>query len=61
MLITVNMRPDPPLFSLEFLGAGESKEEILHQYPSLEMEDIDACLVFASQLMDHRYMLKETA
>jgi len=46
---------------LEFLGSGETKEEILHQYPSLEPEDIDACLVFASQLMDHRYMLKETA
>ena len=29
---------------LEFLGAGESREEILHQFPSLEAEDIDACL-----------------
>ncbi len=33
---------------LEFLGAGESREEILHQYPSLEVEDIDACLAFAA-------------
>lgn len=30
---------------LEFLSAGESREEILRQYPSLEEEDIDACLV----------------
>ncbi len=32
---------------LEFLSAGESVEEILHQYPSLEREDINACLNFA--------------
>lgn len=29
---------------LEFLSAGESREEILRQYPSLEEADIDACL-----------------
>ncbi len=46
---------------LEFLGAGENKEEILRQYPSLEADDIAACLIFASQLMNHKYMLKETA
>ncbi len=33
---------------LEFLSAGESVEEILNQYPSLEREDIAACLEFAS-------------
>ena len=33
---------------LEFLSAGESVAEILHQYPSLEAEDIPACLRFAS-------------
>lgn len=31
---------------LEFLSAGESIEEILNQYPSLEREDINACLKF---------------
>lgn len=31
---------------LEFLGAGESIEEVLNQYPSLEREDITACLKF---------------
>lgn len=29
---------------LGFLSAGDSKEEILEEYPSLEAEDIDACL-----------------
>ena len=31
---------------LEFLSAGESREEILRQYPSLEPEDIDASIAF---------------
>lgn len=34
---------------LEFLAAGEPREEILLQYPSLEPEDIDACLVYAAE------------
>lgn len=43
---------------LEFLGVGETGEEILHQYPSLEREDIAACLQFASSLMDRNYVIK---
>ena len=43
---------------LEFLSAGESPEEILHQYPSLEPEDIQTCLQFAAQLMDRKYAIK---
>lgn len=35
---------------LEFLSAGDSKDEILNQYPSLESEDIDACLRFKSRI-----------
>jgi uncharacterized protein (DUF433 family) len=46
---------------LEFLSAGENQEEILKQYPSLEVEDINACLIFACKLMDHKYILKEVA
>lgn len=46
---------------LEFLSAGENQEEILKQYPSLETEDINAYLVFACKLMDHKYILKEVA
>lgn len=32
---------------LEFLGAGESENEILKQYPSLEKDDLTACIKFA--------------
>ena len=42
---------------LGFLSAGESQEEILRQYPSLDSADIDACLRFASELMARRYSL----
>ncbi|GAB3494232.1 hypothetical protein GCM10027341_10110 [Spirosoma knui] len=44
---------------LEFLFAGTPREEILHQYPVLEPEDIDACLKFAIELMDKRYIIQE--
>ncbi|MDQ3020001.1 MAG: DUF433 domain-containing protein [Bacteroidota bacterium] len=46
---------------LEFLSAGESQEEILKQYPSLEAEDIKACLTFASELMNNNYSIKTVA
>jgi len=46
---------------LEFLQAGESREEILRQYPSLEADDIDACLKFAVDLMNRRYVIKASA
>ena len=46
---------------LEFLTAGESQEEILRQYPSLEAADIDACLAFATALMSRRYVIKVPA
>ena len=46
---------------LEFLTAGESHEEILRQYPSLEPVDIDACLAFATALMSRRYVIKVPA
>ena len=31
---------------LEFLFAGTPREELLHQYPMLEPEDLDACQQF---------------
>jgi uncharacterized protein (DUF433 family) len=46
---------------LEFLSAGDSREEILKQYPTLESEDIDACLRFAADLMGHEYSIKAIA
>ncbi len=35
---------------LEFLGAGNTVEEILDQYPLLEKEDISACLQYAAKI-----------
>lgn len=44
---------------LEFLFAGTPREEILYQYPMLEPEDIGACLQFALDMMDRKYIFKE--
>ncbi|MFZ1526209.1 MAG: DUF433 domain-containing protein, partial [Saprospiraceae bacterium] len=38
----------PVEFILELLSSGMSPEEILEDYPSLEKEDIVACLLFAT-------------
>ena len=43
---------------LEFLSAVDSEEEILHQYPSLEKEDIATCLQFAVALMSRNYTIR---
>lgn len=42
---------------LGYLSEGDSEAEILEQYPSLEAEDIRACLRFATQIMERRYDL----
>ncbi len=46
---------------LEFLSAGESVDGILKQYPTLEREDITACLQFAAALMNRNYVIKSYA
>jgi uncharacterized protein (DUF433 family) len=38
---------------LEFLAAGDSREDVLESYPSLTMEDINACIAFASRLLSN--------
>jgi len=35
---------------MEFLGVGDSIEEIIEEYPSLKGEDIYACIQFATLL-----------
>jgi len=42
---------------LEFLSSGDSSEEILNQYPSLEQKDIEACLKFAATLLNNNYTI----
>ncbi len=46
---------------LEFLGAGDSIEEVLEEYPSLTRQDVLACMVFSSELMKHHFTFKEVA
>jgi uncharacterized protein (DUF433 family) len=46
---------------LEFISAGDKEEDILRAYPFLEQEDIKACLKFAAELMNRRYVIKSVA
>ncbi|MGL5034707.1 MAG: DUF433 domain-containing protein [Microcystaceae cyanobacterium] len=46
---------------MEFLGAGDSIEEILEEYPSLSREDIYACLQFATKLIANHYEIRKVA
>lgn len=46
---------------LDFLSAGDSEKEILDQYPSLESDDIKACIKFAADLMNRNYTIKTVA
>jgi uncharacterized protein (DUF433 family) len=43
---------------LEFIFAGDSHEDILYQYPDLEVEDIEACLQFALDTTDRKHHIK---
>jgi uncharacterized protein (DUF433 family) len=38
---------------LGMLAAGDTPEIILHEYPWVESEDIQACLVYARRLVGH--------
>lgn len=38
---------------LELLAAGESRDQILEDYPYLEQEDITASLLYAARRMNH--------
>jgi uncharacterized protein (DUF433 family) len=38
---------------LDLLASGVSQDEILSDYPDLEREDLEACLRFASERLDH--------
>lgn len=46
---------------MEFLGAGDSIEEVLEEYPSLRKEDIYACMQFAAKLMANHYEVRKVA
>jgi uncharacterized protein (DUF433 family) len=38
---------------LELLASGATIEEVLHDHPSLEREDVLAAIAYASQFVDH--------
>ena len=40
---------------LEFLAAGDSIEDVLAEYPTLERQDVQACLEYASQVMANHF------
>ncbi len=46
---------------LEFLGAGESIESVLAEYPTLTREDVLACLQYSSRLLAHHLTLEKIA
>ena len=44
---------------MEFLGAGDSIDEVLEVYPSLKREDVYACIQFAAKLMANHYQIQK--
>lgn len=46
---------------LEFLGAGDSVEDILEEYPSLSREDVLACVQYSSRLMGNHFTVEALA
>ena len=46
---------------LEFLGAGDSIEEVLEEYPSLKREDVLDCIRLSSELMRNHFTVREVA
>ena len=46
---------------MEFLGAGDSIDEVLEAYPSLKREDVYACIQFAAKLMVNHYQIQKIA
>lgn len=46
---------------LEFLGAGDSPEDIVREYPTLSLEDVREALRFSSRLMRHHFVVRDVA
>jgi uncharacterized protein (DUF433 family) len=46
---------------LEFLGAGDSIEDVLLQYPALQRKDILAGLQYSSRLMGNHFTVQNVA
>lgn len=48
----------PVAMILDLLGAGMTAEEIIEDYPAIEPEDIQACLVYAAKLVEVKSIYK---
>jgi len=48
---TIRNKRYPVEIMLDLMSAGMTIEELLEDYPDLEREDFQACLLFASKLM----------
>ena len=46
---------------LEFLGAGDSVEDVLEEYPTLTRDDVLACLRYSSRLMGNHFVVEKVA
>jgi uncharacterized protein (DUF433 family) len=46
---------------LEFLGAGDSPDDVVREYPVLSLEDVREALRFSSRLMRHHYVVRDVA
>lgn len=46
---------------MEFLGAGDSIDEVLEAYPALKREDVYASIQFAAKLMANHYQIQKIA
>ena len=46
-------------FAVDLLGRGWTFEQILHEYDHLKREDLQACLAYASEVLqsEHAYLL----
>ena len=42
---------------LDMLAAGVAEQEILADYPDLQVEDIRACIAYASRYLDHTVLV----
>lgn len=46
---------------LEFLGQGDSVEEIILAFPKLSEEDIQACIKYAADVLNKQYTIRPVA
>lgn len=46
---------------LAFLGAGDSPEDVIREYPALSLEDVREALRYSSRLMQHHFVVRHVA